>query len=110
MQIIPSTGQDLASQLNWPPDYSAEDLYRPNVSVTLGAHYLARQIDYFDGNLYQALAAYNAGPGNAQTWNDLAGGDPDLFLEIIRYSETNLYLTQISEFLHIYQTLYQKDF
>ena len=108
MQVVPATGQEVASQLNWPPDYDVSDLYRPYVSIPLGAHYLARQRDLFGGSLYAALAAYNGGPGNTLIWNELAGGDPDLLLEVIRADETRKYITQIFEFFNIYRLIYEE--
>ncbi len=72
------------------------------------AEIVARQRDYFGGNLVAALAAYNAGPGNSEIWFSLANQDSDLFLEIIRYEETRRYLTQISEFTGIYSRLYER--
>ncbi|NMB90450.1 MAG: transglycosylase SLT domain-containing protein, partial [Chloroflexi bacterium] len=65
MQIMPATGQEIASEMQWPPSYSSQDLYRAVVNVPLGIHYLARQLDYFNSDIYAALAAYNGGPGNA---------------------------------------------
>lgn len=108
MQLIPSTGAEMATRMNWPVDYTDSDLYLPAVNLRLGARYLANQRDYFDGNLYAALAAYNAGPGNAAIWWQLAEGDPDLFLEIIRYDETRTYIRQIAEFMNIYRQLYER--
>ncbi len=108
MQIMPVTGQEIASGMGWPANYKADDLYRPWVSIRLGARYLARQRDYFGGDLVAALAGYNAGPGNAQIWYTLANQDPDLFLEIIRYEETRRYLSHISEFTSIYSRLYER--
>lgn len=108
MQIMPATGQEIAGQMGWPPNFKEDDLYRPLISIRLGARYLARQRDYFDGNLVAALAGYNAGPGNAEIWFNLANGDTDLFLETIRYEETRRYLTQISEFTSIYSRLYER--
>ncbi|MEJ5201973.1 MAG: tetratricopeptide repeat protein, partial [Anaerolineales bacterium] len=109
MQIMPATGQELASELNWPPNFTPSDLYRPVVSITLGARYLARQRDYFGGDLYAALAAYNGGPGNASIWKALSGGDPDLFLEVIRIAETRTYIMQVAEFMNIYRRLYERS-
>jgi len=109
MQIIPATGESIATNAGWPPDYTADDLYRPKVSLTLGTHYLNTQRSYFDGQLYPALAAYNAGPGNAAVWWDLSGGDPDLFLEIIRYEETRDYIRGIYEIFSIYRLLYDRS-
>ena len=109
MQIMPATGEELAADLNWPPYYTVEDLFRPSVSIRLGAHYLGRNQYYFDGDKMAALAGYNGGPGNAQTWRELAAGDPDLFLEVIRFSETKLYVTQIADFYNIYKRLYAPE-
>ena len=108
MQIMPATGDSIAANAGWPPAYTSEDLYRPKVSLTFGSHYLDSQRDYFDGQLYPALAAYNAGPGNASIWWDLSGGDPDLFLEIIRYEETRDYIRGIYEVFSIYRRLYDR--
>jgi soluble lytic murein transglycosylase len=105
MQIIPSTGREIAAALDW-PNYATRDLYRPYVSITFGTYYLARQRDYFDGDLYAALAAYNGGAGNTLRWHDAAGGDPDLFLESITLNETRTYLLRIREHLAMYQRLY----
>ena len=108
LQIMPATGQEISKQINWPPNFTAADLYRPLVSIRLGSRYMARQRDAFDGDLLVALAAYNGGPGNAQIWLDLAGGDPDLFLEIVRIKETRDYITQIYEFTNLYRLIYEK--
>ncbi len=108
MQIIPSTGAERANKEGWPPDYSDEDLYRPLVSIKLGTAYLNFLRSYFDGDMFAALAAYNAGPGNATIWLDESGGDPDLFLEVIRFSETRTYLQNISEIFAIYRRIYSQ--
>lgn len=106
MQVIPTTGDEIAGQLGWPPDYRADDLYRPVVSVRFGAHYLARQRDLFEGALVPALAAYNAGPGNALAWRELAPEDPDLFVEVMRIEQPQIYVRSIYEVYRIYQRLY----
>jgi soluble lytic murein transglycosylase len=108
MQIIPSTGADIAQKAGWPPDYTAADLYRPIVSVNLGVAYLESQRRYFDGDLYPALAAYNAGAGNAARWQTNTRGDPDLFLESVTFSETRQYLQGIKEIFTIYRQLYER--
>lgn len=106
MQVIPSTGEGIASKLGWPPEYTDTDLYRPHVSVRFGVDYLAEQHDRFDGDLYAVLAAYNAGPGNSIIWKEIAPDDPDLFLEIVRFDQPQLYIRSIYEFYSIYQRLY----
>lgn len=110
MQIIPQTGVDIAQNMNWPTDYTEEDLYRPLVSLTFGAEYLDKQRNSFDGDMYAALAAYNGGPGNAQIWRELASDDPDLFLEIISYEETRNYIRGIYEIFSLYRAIYSRAF
>jgi len=107
-QIMPGTGKENADLLKWPADYETSDLLRAEVSLELGAFYLRRMQDYLSGNLQAALAAYNAGAGNAEEWVRLSNGDPDLFLEIIRIQETQEYLMQITEFLNVYQLVYSR--
>ena len=106
MQIMPATGQDQAERAGWPPDFQSDDLYRPVVSVTFGAQYLNFNRAYFGGNYYATLAGYNAGPGYTAAWLELANGDPDLFLEIIRFEETQNYIKGISEIYAIYRRIY----
>lgn len=106
MQVIPSTGAQIAGELNWPPNYDSDDLYRPIVSVRFGSYYLDKNRRLFGGNMYASLAAYNGGPGNALVWNELAGNDPDLLLEVIRFQETRDYIRYIYEIFNTYRTLY----
>ncbi|MBN2114988.1 MAG: tetratricopeptide repeat protein [Anaerolineales bacterium] len=106
MQIIPPTGEEIAGKLGWPPAYDSKDLFRPIVSVQFGAYYLSDQRDSLGGDLYVGLAAYNGGPGNALAWRNLAGNDPDLLLEVIRFQETRTYIRYIYEFFSTYRSLY----
>lgn len=109
LQIIPSTGQAAADLAGWPPDFVPDDLYRPIVSIRLGADYLAVQNNAFDGDLYVALAAYNAGPGWASYWSSLANDDQDLFLEVIQFAETRNHIRSIYELFTIYSNLYSTE-
>ena len=108
MQIIPATGDEIASRLKWPADYKEEDLYRPIVNLKYGVDYLGRQRELFEGDLFAALAAYNGGPGNALEWKKLAPDDPDLFLEIVRFEETRNYIRGIYEIFTIYRFIYNR--
>jgi soluble lytic murein transglycosylase len=106
MQIVPSTGAGIARALGWPINYDADQLYRPNVSIAYGAYYLASQLNSVGGDLYAALAAYNGGVGNALDWKQLGQGDPDLFLESVRFEESRNYIRSIYEIYAIYRRLY----
>jgi soluble lytic murein transglycosylase len=105
MQVIPSTGEYIAQKLNW-PDYHNEDLFKPYISVRFGTYYLAEQLTAFDGKPFVALSAYNGGPGNAARWVQAAPDSPDLYLEIITFSEPRLYIQRIYSHYHFYRALY----
>jgi soluble lytic murein transglycosylase len=106
MQIIPNTGDYINNQLQWDVNYATSDLFLPYTSIYMGTYYIDLQRDYFDGQWIPALAAYNAGPGNVQTWLAMAEGDIDLFVEIIRFGETRDYIMNIMETYHAYSVLY----
>lgn len=108
MQIIPATGQEIASNLGWPEDYTNDDLYRPFVNVRFGIDYLDTQRNTFQGDMYAALAAYNGGPGNALRWKNLTPNDQDLFVELIDFSETRDYIRRIYEIFSIYRRIYDR--
>jgi len=60
MQLMPGTAKDLG--------VDAQD---PEQNVDGGARYLRDLLLKYDGRLRQALAAYNAGPGAVQKYNDV---------------------------------------
>ena len=104
-QVIPSTAEYIAQQLNW-PNYQHSELFRPYVGIEFGAYYLSEQLELFDGNVQAALAGYNAGPGRASQWLDLSGGDPDQFMTAITIDSTRTYVQRIYGFYSIYRALY----
>jgi len=86
-QIMPGTASDLGIN----PEYYDS----PYLQVHGGARYLATQLNTFDGNIINALAAYNAGPGRVFEY----GGVPP-FRETQHYVQViperyNLYLSRI---------------
>jgi peptidoglycan lytic transglycosylase len=106
LQIVPATGQEISGNLGWPPNFTPEDLYRPIVSIILGTNYLMNNRVRLNGDLYATLAAYNAGATSEEIWRSLSGPDPDLFLEVIRFSETSNYIRSIVENYYMYRLLY----
>lgn len=104
-QVIPSTAQYIAEQLQW-QGFQDSDLFRPYVSVAFGAYYLDEQLGIFEGNRAAALAAYNAGPGYTLDWVRLSGGDVDSLVSTITFDETRLYVQRIYSHHTIYRALY----
>jgi soluble lytic murein transglycosylase len=105
-QVVPATGDEIAQDFKIAA-FDPARLFEPDVSLLFGAHYLSQQLDTFDGDIYEALAAYNAGPGSALRWQQAAGGDVDRFVAEIEYDQTELYVRLVTENLARYRQLYQ---
>jgi soluble lytic murein transglycosylase len=106
MQLMPATAEQIASETGFLTNFEASDLDVPYYNLEIGSNYLARMLYVFEGDEYQALAAYNAGPGNAMNWAALIGNDPDVFLNTIRYQETRVYIRNIVEIYNRYAMIY----
>ena len=111
MQLMPTTGREVARRLGLPFDLQAlnDD---PDFNIQLGSWYLGRQLDRFDGSLALAAAAYNAGPGRVNEWIGRFGdprGRPvhELvdWIELIPFSETRNYVQRILEGEAVYAAL-----
>jgi soluble lytic murein transglycosylase len=104
-QVIPTTAEGIAEQLD-EGDFKNSDLFRPRVSLRFGAYYLGAQIEELGGDIPAALSAYNGGPGNAFEWQEIGGGDPDVFLESIEFPETRSYVELVLEHYSAYLYAY----
>src|SRR5438309_9178466 len=67
MQVEPATAYFLAG-LSGGVRFTASDLATPSVNVAYGSYYLRYLLDHYGGDLMLALAAYNAGLNNVDTW------------------------------------------
>lgn len=105
-QVVPSTGESIAKSLDV-QGFAAPDLFRPNVNLRFGAHYLAGQLADFKSDTYRALAAYNGGPGTASNAAKAAGSDEDLFVEDLEFDETQTYVKRVMENYARYRQLYE---
>ncbi len=65
-------------------ELGVSDPFDVDQNIDGGAHYLRRMMDMFDGNLKQALSAYNAGPGTVIKYK----GD-------VPYRETRAYVRKV---------------
>ena len=105
-QVIPPTGVQIAGALGeeWGGVVSLTD---PETALRYGASYLSTQLERFEGNVFAALAAYNAGPANAQRWLDLqVEPGPDGYVQTIDFEETRRYVTTVIEQYGWYRYVY----
>ncbi len=105
-QVIPPTARDIARQLGRSATFQVSDLFKPGVSLEFGAVYLAHQLEHYGGRVLPALAGYNAGNGNADSWLAAWGNDPDVFVEQIPFAETQHYVKVVYENYRHYLELY----
>lgn len=111
MQIMPFTGEKVASQLLGTKDrFQAADLQDPELNVRFGARYLQRLNEKFSGSLPLIAAGYNAGPHRVQNWLRGFGAlRMDEFIEHIPFVETRNYVKKVSRNYQIYRLLYRDD-
>ena len=108
MQLMESTAQEMADDLAIEIP-TKEALFDPELNIQIGTYYFAYLLGIYEGNIYLALTAYNAGIGNVNTWIEEGtiredGSD----IENIPYKETNNYVRKIVRDYRIYQDLYEK--
>ncbi|MEO7794795.1 MAG: transglycosylase SLT domain-containing protein, partial [Thermoanaerobaculia bacterium] len=108
-QLVLPTARRLASTLGW-GEIRAEDLHRPEVSIALGAAYLAELEQRFakQGPARQmSVAAYNAGEDQAALWRRYCQtAEPEEFLAKVGFRETRAYLVRVLESQAQYAALY----
>ncbi len=106
MQVLPGTGKRLAARLNI-QDFSDDRLYEPELNIKFGTAYVAEMLEKFDGNIYRAIAAYNAGPqATSKWWPEKGETDEEVIIENISYRETRNYVKRVLRDQYQYQRLY----
>jgi soluble lytic murein transglycosylase len=107
-QVMPDTGRDAAKYLGIAYNKSAWK-NDPAYNIRLGAAYVNRLVENYDGNYVMAIAGYNAGPGRIRDWVQRYGDprDPQIdivdWMERIPFSETRNYVHRVLENLQVYR-------
>ncbi|MEK6713715.1 MAG: transglycosylase SLT domain-containing protein [Nitrospirota bacterium] len=92
MQLMPGTAKRMAKE-----SYAGrESLFDPEVNIELGTRFFAERLKQFDGNIFLAIASYNAGPEAVEKWiTERDGVELDEFIEDIPYKETREYVKKV---------------
>ncbi len=88
---------------------SKETLLDEYKNIKIGMKYFKYLTDYYKGNEYLAILAYNAGPGNIDKWLNnpmIASDELDVFVENIPYLETKNYIKKILSSYWAYINIY----
>jgi soluble lytic murein transglycosylase len=103
MQITPDTARDIARRSGG-TQFVLEDLDTPQLNIAYGSYLLREHLDRYDGDVAAALAAYNAGPGNADRW-----GGSSLRVQDIPFPETRAYVAKVLEAQRRYRERYPAE-
>jgi soluble lytic murein transglycosylase len=103
MQITPAAADTIAKNSE-ATTFELEDLGDPEINIRYGTFLLREHLERYDGDEAAALAAYNAGPGNADEW-----GGAELTVEDIEFPETRAYVEEVLEKKHEYRREYATE-
>jgi soluble lytic murein transglycosylase len=103
MQITPAAAEFIEKQ-SGATTFKLEDLSDPEINIRYGTFLLRELLDRYNGDEVAALAAYNAGPGNADKW-----GGSELNVSDIPFPETRAYVEEVLEKQHAYRQKYAKE-
>ena len=99
MQLLPSTAEGIAVHTGG-TKFRVSDLENPEINVRYGAWYLRHLLDKY-GDERTALAAYNAGQQNVDTWRSEGKG--------IAFAETRAYVKRVEHLKVLYRRGYAKQ-
>jgi peptidoglycan lytic transglycosylase len=103
MQITPEAANEIERRSGG-TSFKVDDLSDPEINIRYGTFLLRELLDRFGGDEVAALAAYNAGPANAEKW-----GGSDLTLEGIPFPETRAYVEEVLGKRRAYREKYAKE-
>lgn len=103
MQITPTTAHEI-ERLSGGTTFNLSDLGDPDINIRYGTFYLREMLKRFEGNEVAALAAYNAGPTQAEEW-----GGAELSVEEIPLDETRGYVDDVLEKREAYREKYAEE-
>ena len=109
MQILPDTARFIA-HLSGGTRFVASDLATPSINVAYGSYYLRYLLDHYRGDEMLALAAYNAGLANVDSWVAHAGAaGRRLTMDAIPFTETRAYVHRVLDAQRAYRLTYPRE-
>jgi soluble lytic murein transglycosylase len=109
MQILPETAAFIARRSGGIA-FTTSDLATPAVNVAYGSWYLRYLLDHYEGAELPALAAYNAGLGEVDSWVAKAREEGSaLTVADIPYPETRAYVERVLAAQSAYRSTYSHE-
>lgn len=118
MQLMPGTAQWIAQQMQqegqaYNPALitgNTADLSVPAINIRVGSWYIHYLIHQFNGNVVEAIAAYNAGPKRVQVWlEDKTWNGQLATITSIPVGETRHFVDRVFYNYDLYQRIYGRD-
>lgn len=101
MQLMPTTARRMER-------VSKNQLFDPKTNIRLGVRFYSTLSNRYGGEAELALAAYNAGPMNVDTWQSrYPVSNRMLFVDLIPFRETREYVASIARNYFWYKRLYE---
>ena len=109
MQILPATAYFLA-HLSGGTRFTESDLATPRINVAYGSYYLRYLLNHYSGNEMLAVAAYNAGLANVDSWvAEANSAGRQLTVAAIPFPETRAYVERVLQAQREYRAKYPRQ-
>jgi peptidoglycan lytic transglycosylase len=109
MQIEPSTAEFLAHRSGG-TTFTVSDLAEPAVNIAYGSYYLRYLLNHYHGSEMLAIAAYNGGIGNVDSWVARARARGHaLTVHEIPFPETRAYVEKVLQKQKDYRSTYASE-
>ena len=108
MQLTDETANWVADKLG--KDTKEINLNNPRDNIELGCYYIRYLINYYEGNVDVALAAYNGGMGNVDKWlENKKYSDDGKSLKDIPFKETREYVKKVNNETAVYEKMMSNE-
>jgi len=106
-QLMPRTAKQVAGWLDI--SLKSGDTFDPEINLAIGSRFFSHLHDYYKGNSFMAVGAYNAGAGNMNKWYKKFCPCPtDHLVEQVHIRETRGYIKRVLGTYQLYSTLYNE--
>jgi soluble lytic murein transglycosylase len=108
MQLLPETASFIARKSGG-IRFTTADLSTPAINVAYGSWYLRYLLDHYEGDEMLAVAAYNGGLANVDSWAAKARGEGrSLSISDIPFPETQEYVRRVLSAQQEYRSVYSQ--
>lgn len=109
MQLLPETANFIARKSGG-IRFTTADLATPAINVAYGSWYLRYLLDHYEGDEMLAVAAYNGGLANVDSWIAKARAEGhSLSVSEIPFPETQEYVRRVLSVQQEYRSVYSQE-